>query len=92
MTGACHQVDPGPQQEVLQGAGIPWDPRHDTGHAKRASPVYTASSRQKPTWTAQPTPITERKPTDRAYPARQGFLSLGEPTACCAGRKDTVPS
>lgn len=28
----------------------------------------------------------------RAYPARHGLLSLGDPTVCCAGRKDTVPS
>lgn len=73
MTGACHQVDPGPQQEVLQGTGTPWDPRHDTGHAKRASSVYTASSQQKPTWTARPTPITERKPTRPCLPRPAGL-------------------
>lgn len=33
-----------------------------------------------------------RRTEGGAYPARQGFLSLGDPTVCRAGRKDTVPS
>lgn len=41
---------------------------------------------------ARPPHTASDERVGRAYPARQGFPSLGDPTVCCAGRKDTVPS
>lgn len=69
-----------------------------TGQEEPAPPVYIARycslhSRSKP----QPVPLLSHRLSRNArkgcaYPALQGFLSLGEPTVCCAGKKDTVPS
>lgn len=71
-----------------------------TGQEEPTPPVYIAKytahslhSRSKP----QPVLLLSHRLSRNArkgcaYPALQGFLSLGEPTVCCAGRKDTVPS
>lgn len=70
------------------------------GHVTPPSPVDT---RRCPTPTTGQQPHTAPNATcaethgrgcseGGAHPARQGFLSRGDPTVCRAGRKDTVPS